>query len=178
MPIDDNRTFIYGERRPIVGSVPGEIYPTVQETTSIYCIDVFVLRRRPEMQVLLGRRVNRPAKGFMWPPGGRKFRNELWGEAAARHLKKDTGLEIAPDRFRYLDHVLLLFDDRQQEPIEVGTDTPVTQMGLELTEDEGHLLDTPGELDKLEWCSIRDILDTASKFDRCVQRAVTHLLRL
>jgi ADP-ribose pyrophosphatase YjhB (NUDIX family) len=45
-----------------------------------------------------------PEKGNLWFVGGRMEINETFGESAARHLKKDAGLEIDPSRFIDASH--------------------------------------------------------------------------
>ncbi len=152
-----NHELLYGQPREIIGKeIPWELYANIQGLFPIDCVDVFITN--PKDEILLGRRKTRPAKGLWWPPGGRRFRNERLGVAAARHCKKDTGLSIDPSRFVVLDHDILFFEDREQEPVNVGTDSPVTLMGVQLTHEEAEKVQQIGELEKMIWMPIRDIL--------------------
>lgn len=62
---------------------------TVIESTPLVSIDL-VIRNR-EGRVLLGRRLNRPAQGFWFVPGGRIQKNEPLDEAFRRITKHELG---------------------------------------------------------------------------------------
>jgi hypothetical protein len=150
------RTHVFGQALSIKeNTISSEEYAAIQASMPIHCVDVFAADPRGHM--LLGVRVNKPAKGFLWPTGGRKLRNEIIAQAAARHVKKDTGLVVETSRFAYLDHAQLLFDDRQQEPQNSGADTPVTMTGLLLSAKEAETASATGELGGLRLMTAQEI---------------------
>ena len=69
-----------------------ELFSSVVENTPLISIDLIV--ENSEGKVLLGKRVNEPAKGFWFVPGGRVFKDETLDIAAARTLKEEIGLEL------------------------------------------------------------------------------------
>lgn len=61
-----------------------------------------------EGQILLGPRKNRPAKDYLFTPGGRIHKYERQQQAIARIAQQETNLEIDPIRAMYIgvfDHV-------------------------------------------------------------------------
>lgn len=57
----------------------------------IPCVDIVIVN---EGAVLLGRRVNKPAQGKYWFPGGRVAKGETLIKAAQRKAKEETGLTV------------------------------------------------------------------------------------
>lgn len=168
-----DREYVYGSKPEIVAKeiINEEQYNFIQSVVPIYCVDIFAVSDNKE--VLLGKRKSRPAKAMWWPSGGRKLRNELLGECASRHFKRDTGLAILTNRFVYLDHDLLIFEDREQLPELLGADTPVSLMGLKLTEEEITLVKCGGDFESLNWTSVDEILK--GEYDPHVKRGVSGL---
>ena len=109
------------------------------KATPLVSIDLII--RNPSEKVLLGKRVNRPAKDYWFVPGGRIIKNETIGHALKRISKKEVGLDLsteAPsllgaydhiyeDNFLNLDginthYVVLAFAIQLQQEIEVRPD--------------------------------------------------------
>lgn len=57
----------------------------------IPCVDVAIIY---EGKILLAHRLNKPAKGTYWFPGGRVMKGETLSQAAKRKAKEETGLDI------------------------------------------------------------------------------------
>lgn len=55
-------------------------------------LDLLILNERNE--ILLGKRRNRPAKGFFFVPGGRIYKNESPYTALARISREEIGLQL------------------------------------------------------------------------------------
>src|SRR5271155_3340279 len=94
------REFVFGTVLPVAHQNIQD-YARIQETMPVHCVDIFACD--PKGLILLGKRTAEPARGLLWPPGGRKWRNERLGACAARHFLKDTGLDIEQSRFAWLD---------------------------------------------------------------------------
>ncbi|MEG1251614.1 MAG: NUDIX domain-containing protein, partial [Citrobacter sp.] len=62
--------------------LPLDIFQTIVQNTPLISIDFIVKNERDE--VLLGKRVNKPAKGYWFVPGGRIFKNETIFQAFKR----------------------------------------------------------------------------------------------
>lgn len=75
---------------PAVGKkIPIEIYREIHRSLPVVCVDIIITDGK---RFLLAKRSNEPEKNKWWMPGGRILKNELLKEAAARFLKKETGL--------------------------------------------------------------------------------------
>lgn len=91
--------------------LPAPFYEQVLRCLPIACVDLVVTR--PDGAVLLVRRVNPPAQGEWWFPGGRVHHGERRVDAAARKLREECGLDGGPPRERGTFDLLL--------PLEEGT---------------------------------------------------------
>lgn len=61
-------------------------------------ISVDFIIQNPHGKFLLGKRINRPAKGFYFVPGGRVFKNEKLSDAITRIADTELGLKkVDPD---------------------------------------------------------------------------------
>ena len=68
-----------------------QVYTTVIDSTPLVSIDLVVINEKNE--VLLGQRLNRPAKGFWFVPGGRILKNEALADAFKRLALEELGTE-------------------------------------------------------------------------------------
>ncbi len=71
--------------------LPDQVFKTVISSTPLISIDLVV--RNNQNQVLLGKRLNAPAKGFWFVPGGRVQKNETLDNAFIRLLREELGIE-------------------------------------------------------------------------------------
>ena len=72
-------------------SMPLERYEQTHKGTVIVCHDVFVQYHKG---ILLVRRENEPAKGFLWPLGGRIQRGLTLSESLEKRVRKESNLEL------------------------------------------------------------------------------------
>ncbi|UOH75079.1 GDP-mannose mannosyl hydrolase [Acinetobacter schindleri] len=71
--------------------LPDEIFKSVIQHTPLISIDLIV--RNEKGEVLLGKRVNAPAKGYWFVPGGRVRKNETLDDAFVRLVREELGIE-------------------------------------------------------------------------------------
>ncbi|WP_179997132.1 GDP-mannose mannosyl hydrolase [Acinetobacter sp. YH16050] len=71
--------------------LPDETFKSVIQHTPLISIDLIV--RNQQNEVLLGKRVNAPAKGYWFVPGGRVRKNETLDDAFVRLVKEELGIE-------------------------------------------------------------------------------------
>lgn len=76
--------------------LPDETFKSVIQHTPLISIDLIV--RNEQGQVLLGKRVNAPAKGYWFVPGGRMRKNETLDDAFVRLVREDLGIESGVTR--------------------------------------------------------------------------------
>ena len=67
-----------------------ELFKSVVANTPLISVDLIV--RNPQGQILLGLRVNRPAQGYWFVPGGRVRKNERLADAFTRLVHEELGL--------------------------------------------------------------------------------------
>ncbi len=78
--------------------LPLETFKTVIASTPLISIDLIV--RNNEGKVLLGKRLNRPAQGYWFVPGGRILKDESFTSAFNRLIKDELGLDCAESKFK------------------------------------------------------------------------------
>lgn len=81
-------------------------YFTVLSLSQIVSVDLLIYNTRK--QILLGKRKNRPAKDFLFVPGGKIFKNERIFDGASRVCNWETGLSLDKSRFEFFcvnDHI-------------------------------------------------------------------------
>ncbi|WP_282175226.1 GDP-mannose mannosyl hydrolase [Vibrio diabolicus] len=69
-----------------------QMFKTVVAHTPLISIDLIV--ENTQGQVLLGQRLNRPAQGYWFVPGGRIHKDETMTQAFARLTKEELGVEL------------------------------------------------------------------------------------
>lgn len=102
------------------------IFSTVIASTPLVSIDLVITNAQG--QALLGERLNRPARGFWFVPGGRILKNECLANAFERLTREELGQSFSIEQARllgpfdhfYVDNVFT--DETQRLPGEnVGT---------------------------------------------------------
>ena len=69
-----------------------ETFASVIKNTPLISIDLIVLNG--EGKILLGKRVNEPAKAYWFVPGGRVFKDETLDDAFTRTTQTELGIEV------------------------------------------------------------------------------------
>lgn len=113
----------------------------------IYCVDGAIVNRA-RRTIYLGNRVIMPLQGW-WIIGGRVLPGELEADAIARKFKQEAGIDIAPERFRYVETIRYMRAGRAQEPQEYGSDAIGYTFAVELTDYE--LATASASLDPAEY---------------------------
>jgi ADP-ribose pyrophosphatase YjhB (NUDIX family) len=109
-------------------------YAEAMDSMVIVCTDVVIVDPDSET-IMLVKRKAKPMKGWWWI-GGRVRKGEPFVIAAARNFKRETGLDIALERFVYVMDSRYFWKDRQQEPQDAGSDNLAYTFSVELTADE------------------------------------------
>ena len=84
--------FPRGRFGPYFAAVNDDQFLRIVEATPLVSIDLILRNERGE--ALLGKRLNRPAQGFWFVPGGRIRKNERVARALARISQRELGVEI------------------------------------------------------------------------------------
>lgn len=86
-----------------------DIFSTVIESTPLVSIDLVVMNQ--DDQALLGQRLNRPAKGNWFVPGGRIQKNETLDAAFQRLTLDELGTAFSINDAQLLGPFTHLYDD-------------------------------------------------------------------
>ena len=89
--------------------IPIEQFKTVMDNTPLITID-FICKDKSE-KILLGKRVNKPAHGYYFTPGGRIFKNESIENSIKRLSLKELGVELNLSDLKFNGIYEHIFDD-------------------------------------------------------------------
>ena len=84
-------------------------FTTVLDSTPLVSIDLLIINESNE--ALLGKRLNRPAKGFWFVPGGRIFKNESLANAFKRISYEELAFEYKIEYAELLGPYDHFYDD-------------------------------------------------------------------
>lgn len=71
-------------------------FTQIVKNTPLISIDLCILRER---KILLGKRINQPARNFFFVPGGRILKGEKKKDALERILKNELGLKLKNNNY-------------------------------------------------------------------------------
>lgn len=80
--------------------LPVDTFKTVISSTPLVSIDFVVSNSAGE--ILLGERLNRPAQGYWFVPGGRVVKDESLAQAFLRLTEEELGVQVAIDQGRFI----------------------------------------------------------------------------
>ncbi|WP_406828069.1 GDP-mannose mannosyl hydrolase [Microbulbifer sp. ARAS458-1] len=80
--------------------LPREIFKTVVSSTPLVSIDLVV--RNDLGEILLGERLNRPAQGCWFVPGGRIVKNESLADAFLRLTEEELGVAVPVEQAEFI----------------------------------------------------------------------------
>ena len=138
--------------------VDDEVYTQILDAIVVACVDIVLVN---EGKALLGKRAWHPQADW-WIIGGRMRPGEELGVAAARHAKRDLGLELSIDRFSYLTTFSTAWRLRRHEPTDHGAHTVSIVMTIELTAEEAESIKLNEEYTEQQWLAPEAILTNAN----------------
>ena len=121
--------------------------------TPLVAVDLIIKNQVGE--VLLGKRINRPAQGYWFVPGGRIRKNETIESAISRISLCELGIELFKNEMHLLGGFDHIYDDNYLAEAGVNTHyvvlafTTVLANGLEMKPDEQHVEIKWWEIDKI-----------------------------
>lgn len=107
-------------------------------------------------RVLLGLRVNRPARGAWFVPGGRIYKNERLDEAFARITLAELGREFVRSGAPLLGVYEHLYDDNALD--EAGVSTHYVVLAHALSVDAAGLSLPEDQHSQYRWAHVADVL--------------------
>ena len=137
-----------------------KLFKQVVAYTPLVSIDLIV--RNQLGQVLLGQRLNRPAKGYWFVPGGRICKDETMASAFTRLVKEELGIERELNQVMCLGPYEHFYTDNFS-----GTDftTHYVVLGYRL-EAEIVLADLPKDQHgRYQWFDVNELLQAGDVHD-------------
>ena len=126
--------FITNKFSPHHGFLPDDEYGRALDTIVKACSDVLVCSD-DRQRVFLGRRKVHPQPDW-WFFGGRVRPGESTQDGAARLMRRELTLDIAPSRFHVLSTFSFVWGMREQAPVDHGCADISTVHCLQLTPEE------------------------------------------
>ena len=77
-------------------------FSEIVKNAPLVAIDFCIIRGS---RILLGKRINPPAKNFLFVPGGRIFKSELIKNALSRILKSELGMKIKKNNYKFIKNL-------------------------------------------------------------------------
>ncbi len=131
-------------------------FQEVVAATPLVSIDLIV--QRPDGRILLGQRLNRPARGFWFVPGGRIRKNESLDAAFARLTQGELGRRFERRQARLLGVYEHFYADSVFGEGEGHPDTHYVVLGYLLRLDQADELEPPAEQhDQYRWWLPQDL---------------------
>ncbi len=140
-------SYIESGYSPMPVFVDDQTYTQILDAIVVACLDVVFAHQG---KVLLGKRAWHPQADW-WIIGGRMRPGEELNATAARHAKRDLGLELDPVRFSFLTTFSTAWKTRRHSPAENGTHTTSIVMAIELSNEEVELIRFNEEYVELQW---------------------------
>jgi ADP-ribose pyrophosphatase YjhB (NUDIX family) len=164
--------FVTGEYKPTQAFLPDTEYSLALDCLTKAVSDILVFNH-DQTKILLGKRKVEPQPDW-WLIGGRARPGETTKEAAARNMKRETGIGVVPSRFKVVGHFSLLWHRRQQEPQENGLADISTIHVCTITESEQNSIKIDGnEYDQTDWFDWKRIRnDAKDRYHPALKQAI------
>lgn len=141
-----------------------ETFHTVVASTPLVSIDLVVQNARG--QILLGQRLNRPAQGFWFVPGGRILKNESLDDAFVRLTKVELGQCFGRSGARLLGVYEHFYADSVFGEGQAFADTHYVVLGYLLVVSDEQFPNPPQDQHgQYRWWDIRQMLASAQVHD-------------
>ena len=134
------------------------LFLKVIDAAPLVSIDLIV--RTPHDEILLGQRLNRPAQGFWFVPGGRIRKDERIAEALSRIAAMEIGRVPDPADVRFMGVYEHFYDDNFQAAAGIGTHYVVLAHEILMARDAR--LTHDGQPAELRWWPLTRLMSSTS----------------
>lgn len=130
------------------------LFENIIKNTPLISIDLIVKNVNDE--VLLGQRLNRPAQGFWFVPGGRIFKDERLDDAFIRITSEELGIKLTRSSARFIGIYEHFY---KNNVFNLDYSTHYVVHGYEIFLDEKNLELPVAQHDVYRWMNVNDLLD-------------------
>jgi len=127
-------------------------FKTVINSTPLISIDLLV---KKDNKILLGKRINKPAQGYLFSIGGRVYKNESIQQATARIAKTELNIELklTPKFIGVYEHFYDdgIYKDISTHYINLAYEVDINNEILNLPNDQHN---------EYQWLSINELLNS------------------
>lgn len=136
--------------------LPDQVFKTVIQSTPLISIDLVV--RNEKNEVLLGKRLNAPAKDYWFVPGGRIQKDESLDDAFKRLINEELGLNL--NIKRHETNFLGVYEHFYGDNVfDASTSTHYIVLGYEIRLEHEHFKNPPSnQHQSYRWLSEDQIL--------------------
>ena len=131
-----------------------EKFLEVIDSTPLVSMDLLIEDKQG--RVLLGKRLNKPAQGFWFVPGGRIRKNESLSDAIVRISLAELGSEITLDKAHLMGAFDHIYDDNFAG-VE-GVNTHYVAMGYRVKLSDDFQIQSDDQHSDMHWWSIQALL--------------------
>lgn len=124
--------------------------------TPLVSIDLVI--ENDNAEILLGKRINRPAQGFWFVPGGRIRKNEKIAEAFSRISLTELGKELSINHAQLLGAYNHIYDDNYLN--KAGINTHYVVLAYKIKWPDELIAQNDSQHSDLKWWSINELLAT------------------
>ena len=129
-----------------------QTFKTVINSTPLISIDLLV---KKDNKILLGKRINKPAQGYLFSIGGRVYKNESIQQATARIAKDELNfsLKLTPSFIGVFEHFYDngIYKDVSTHYINLAYEVDINNEILNLPNDQHN---------EYQWLSINELLNS------------------
>ena len=128
-----------------------QTFKTVIRSTPLISIDLIV---KKDNKILLGKRVNKPAQGYLFTTGGRIYKNETIHDAMIRIAKDELNVEL-----KLMPRFIGVFEHLYDDSIYQNVSTHYVDLAYEIEIQE--TLNLPIEQhNEYQWLTINELLES------------------
>jgi colanic acid biosynthesis protein WcaH len=126
-----------------------QTFKTIISSTPLISIDLLVKKDR---KILLGRRINKPAQGYLFSTGGRVYKNETIDSAMMRIAKTELNIEL-----KLIPRFIGVFEHFYDDSIYQNISTHYVNLAYEIEIEETPNLPTE-QHNEYQWLTIDELL--------------------
>ncbi len=132
------------------------VFSQIVASTPLISIDLIL--KSPDDQFLLGQRLNKPAQGFWFVPGGRIFKNESMDAAFLRITEDELGVAFNRSDAQFLGVYEHFYDDSRFGEHLSDTSTHYVVIAYTINITSKDLISPPkNQHDQYDWWNLTDI---------------------